>query len=141
MTDNNGVPTPPEPYGQTPPPPPYTQPTSAQPSYTPGSAYAGQPSAEPGKVLGIVGFVLAFVFSPAGIVVSAIAIAQSRRAKRKNGLALAGLILSIVFFILGVLVIILIAVAAVAVVNHECAQLGSGVHTLQNGTTFTCPSR
>jgi len=61
------------------------------------------PIEDPGKTLGIVGFVLAFVFAVAGIVVSAIARKKSREAGFDNQLAKWGLILSIVFTALGVI--------------------------------------
>lgn len=73
----------------------------------PAPQYGGAPVEDPGKTLGIVGLVLAFVFSIAGIVVSAIARKQSREAGFDNQLAKWGLILSIVFTALGVLGIIL----------------------------------
>jgi hypothetical protein len=105
----------------------------------PAPAYSQPPAPDPGRTLGIVGFILAFFVSPAGIVVSAIGLFKSRRAGRKNGLALAGLILSIVFFIVTVLIIVLIVAAAVSVLN-QCAILGGGVQTI-GGTAVTCPTR
>jgi hypothetical protein len=73
------------------------------------------PMEDPGKTLGIVGFVLAFLVSVAGIVVSAIARKKSKEAGFDNQLAKWGLILSIVFTSLWTLywvVIIIIAIAA-----------------------------
>jgi hypothetical protein len=116
----------------TPAPPAY-----AQPAYTP-PAYAAPAAADPGRTLGIVGLILAFFVSPAGIIVSAIGLSRSRKAGNKNGLALAGLILSIVFFVVTVLVIVIIVAATVSLVG-QCADLGGGVQEI-NGVTVTCPS-
>lgn len=72
----------------------------------PAPAYAQPAAPDPGRTLEIVGFILAFFVSPAGIVVSAIGLVKSGKVGRKNGLALAGLILSIVFFIVTVLFLV-----------------------------------
>ena len=102
----------------------------------PAPAYAQPAAPDPGRTLGIVGFILAFFVSPAGIVVSAIGLVKSRKAGRKNGLALAGLILSIVFFIVTVLFLVSVA-ATVASLLAQCADLGGGVQTI-NGRAVTC---
>ena len=81
------------------------QPHQPQGGY-PGYGYAppyGYPPADPGQTMGIVGFVLAFVFPPAGIVFAAIGRSQSRQAGFDNQLAAWGFWLSIVFTSLGVL--------------------------------------
>ena len=93
---------------------------------------------DPGRVLGIVGFILAFLVSPAGIIVSAIGLFKSRKSGNKNGLALAGLILSIVFFIISIVIIVSLVAAAVSLLNH-CTELGGGVQQF-NGVPITCPS-
>lgn len=72
------------------------------------------PIEDPGKTLGIVGFVLAFVFAIAGIVVSTIARKKSKEAGFDNQLAKWGLILSIIFTVLGVIGTILYVVAFAA---------------------------
>ncbi len=77
---------------------------------------------DPGKTLGIVGFVLAFVFAVAGIVVSAIARKKSKEAGFDNQLAKWGLILSIVFTVLWVIgVIIYVAAIAALVASGDVA--------------------
>jgi hypothetical protein len=98
-----------------------------------------QAGVNPGRTLGIVGFILAFFVSPAGIIVSAIGLVRSRRAGQKNGLALAGLILSIVFLILTIVLVVAVVGATVALLN-QCADLGGGVQQI-NGVSVTCPSR
>jgi len=71
----------------------------------------------PGKTLGIVGLVLAFVFTLAGLIVSIIASNQSKAAGFTNTPAKVGIILSIVFLVLGVLIGILYAVIIAAAVS------------------------
>jgi hypothetical protein len=102
----------------------------------PGSAGPGA-NADPGRTLGIIGLVLAFVVSIAGIVVSAIALQESRRAGYSNGFALAGLILSIVFTVVGLVIAAVVGFGIIAALQ-QCAALGPGVHQLGNGLTFTC---
>ena len=117
--------------------PTYAQPAAAYATSAP--AYAQPAAVNPGRTLGIVGFILAFLVSPAGIIVSAIGLSKSRKSGNKNGLALAGLILSIVFFIIAIVVTVLLVGAAVALLN-QCTGLGGGVQQI-NGVTITCPSR
>ncbi|MFJ2356123.1 DUF4190 domain-containing protein [Frigoribacterium sp. NPDC087798] len=67
------------------------------------------------NVLAIVGFILAFVFNIAGLVVSLIALSKIKKTgERGRGLALAGVIISIVSIIFG---IIYIAVILPAIMN------------------------
>ena len=106
---------------------------------TSAPVYAQPAAVNPGRTLGIVGFILAFFVSPAGIIVSAIGLFKSRKSGNKNGLALAGLILSIVFFIISIVIIVSIVGAAVALLN-QCAALGGGVQQI-NGVPITCPAR
>jgi hypothetical protein len=103
----------------------------------PGSYGPPGPNADPGRTLGIVGLVLAFVASIAGIIVSAIALRESRRAGYPNGFAIAGLILSIVFSVVGLIIAILLVFGIIAALQ-QCATLGPGVHQLGNGVTFNC---
>lgn len=66
------------------------------------------------NVLAIVGFVLAFVASPIGIIVSAIAVSKAGKAGIDSKLAKWGLGLSIVFTVLYVVIVILSASAMLA---------------------------
>ena len=87
---------------------------------------APQPAAgtgeDPGKTLGIVGLVLAFVFALAGIIVSAIALKKSKEAGFKNTIAKVGLILSIVLFVVGV-------ISGIAIFAATFAAIEAGVTT------------
>ncbi len=94
-------------YGQQ--PPAYGQPAAygqdpaygQQPGYPPQGAY-GQPSSTPG--LAIAGLVLAFLFWPVGLVLSIVALAKSKQNGGK-GLAVAGLVVSILALIVTVVAI------------------------------------
>lgn len=72
------------------------------------------PAADRFNVLAIVGFVLAFVVNIAGLVVSIIALSQIKRTgERGHGLALAGVIISAISIVLGIVsVIVVISTAA-----------------------------
>jgi hypothetical protein len=56
----------------------------------------------PGRMLGIVGLVVAIVASLIGLVISAVAFSQSKKAGYKNTPALIGMIVGGVFFVLTV---------------------------------------
>lgn len=97
----------------------YQQPGYAQPGYQQGypqgqypapgyPAYAPEP---PGKTMGIVGFILAFVIAPAGIVVSAMALSESKKVGYPNALGKWGLWLSIVFTSVWVLYVLFVVLA------------------------------
>jgi hypothetical protein len=75
--------------------------TTPAPAPAPGPA----PVAD-GKTLGIVGLVLAFVFSLAGLIVSIIARNQSKAAGVENTPATIGIIVSIIGLVIGVIAII-----------------------------------
>ncbi|MEO6109832.1 MAG: DUF4190 domain-containing protein [Candidatus Saccharimonadales bacterium] len=63
---------------------------------------ATAPKVDPGKTLGIVGFILSFVSSLAGLIVSIIALSKSKRAGFTNGLALAGIVIGSVMTVIGI---------------------------------------
>ena len=75
--------------------------TTPAPTPAPGPAPVSD-----GKTLGIVGLVLAFVFSLAGLIVSIIANNQSKAAGVQNTPAKVGIVLSIIFLVLGLIGII-----------------------------------
>ena len=73
--------------------------------YPPGPYPGAGPAGPlPGKTLGIVGLVLAIFCSLIGAVVSFIAYRQSAAAGWKNNVALAGIIVGVVLFVLGLIV-------------------------------------
>ncbi|WP_434090297.1 DUF4190 domain-containing protein [Micromonospora avicenniae] len=88
----------------------------SQPSYTEHERHgSAAPQVAGTNVMAILSLVFAFVFSPAGIVLGHIAKKQIRRTgEQGDGLATAGLVLSYVFTILGVIGFALIIVAAMS---------------------------
>jgi len=114
------------------------------PQYPQQGGYPGpgqnqvQSSSYPGKVLGIVGLVVSFLgaFSIIGLILSIVAFVQSKKAGRKNGVALAGIIVGAIVTILVIIGIIAI-VGALAHVVEVCAEHGDGTFT-QDGVDYTC---
>ncbi|HEX4400431.1 MAG TPA: DUF4190 domain-containing protein [Galbitalea sp.] len=96
------------------------------------------PPERPGRTLGIIGFVLSFFgfIDIAGLIISIVAMAQSKRSGHKNGFALAGIIISAVgiLFTAGVIALV---VPALINAGQECARLGNGTHVIGN-STYTC---
>jgi hypothetical protein len=73
----------------------------------------------PGKTLGIVGLVLAILAPIVGIIVSAVALSQSKKAGFENKLAKIGLIVGIVLTVVYVvLYVVVFATALTAGVNY-----------------------
>ena len=81
-----------EPYQST-----SNQPVGATP---PGAPYQQAGAQDPGKTLGIVGLVLAFVAALIGVIVSAIALNKSKKAGFKNTPALIGIIVGSIITVL-----------------------------------------
>lgn len=96
------------------------------------------PAATPGKSLGIAGFILSLLgpLTVLGLILSIVALAQSRKVNVKNGFAVAGIVIGSVGTIILVLLIIAAVVGAGALLQ-QCAELGPGVHQV-NGVTYTC---
>ena len=83
-------------------------------SVRPASGPAGdpvRPIANPmAQIIGIVGLIFAFAFAPAGLVISIIAKRMSKAAGDRSPFATWGIVLGIVFTVLGVLLTIAIVV-------------------------------
>ena len=82
------------------------------PTPAPAPAPAAPGAVVPGKTLGIVGLVLAFVFAVAGLIVSLIARSQSKAAGVKNTPATVGIVLSIIFIVIYIIYFVIIGIAA-----------------------------
>lgn len=79
----------------------------------PAPANPGKTLGIVGLVLGVVGFVVMFLAPIAGLIVSIIGLSKSKKAGQKNGLAIAGIIVSSVALIANIIVtIVLISIAA-----------------------------
>ncbi|MHA7210305.1 DUF4190 domain-containing protein [Arthrobacter sp. MDT1-65] len=112
------------------------------PGYPGQQGYQGQPADNPGRTLGIVGFILAILIAPVGLVISIIAFVQSRKAKMGNGLALAGIIIGALFTILGAILIAVIGSFAADLtqqVIQACEGLPTGTPVTVQGNTIECP--
>ena len=90
-----------------------------------------------GKTLGVVGLILSFFSGPIGLIISAVAKSQSKKAGVKNGPATAGIIIGLLSTIV-IVIAIIAGVAGIAALAGQCAEYGPGVHTLDNGVTLTC---
>jgi hypothetical protein len=100
--------------------------------------YAPVPGAgpRPGRTLGIVGFIFSFFFvlDIIGLILSIMGVVKSRRAGNGNGLAVAGIIISLVGIALTAVLVATLVGAA-----QECGRLGPGVHHVGN-SVYTCTS-
>ncbi|WP_298255379.1 DUF4190 domain-containing protein [uncultured Arthrobacter sp.] len=102
----------------------------------------GAPTDNPGRVLGIVGFILAIFIAPVGLVISIIAFVKSRKAGMGNGLALAGSIIGALFTILGVLGAIVLGAFFTELaqqLTEACEGLPSGTPVTIEGQPVDCP--
>jgi preprotein translocase subunit SecG len=103
------------------------------------------PAVVPGKTLGIVALILAFVFQLLGLILGIVASNQSKKAGVKNGPAKAAIILSIIFMVIGLIIGISLAGISLAAGGAAlfggsadiCGTYGTGVWEV-NGVTYTC---
>lgn len=103
---------------------------------TPAAPSAAAPAAAPGKVLGIVGLILAIVwpFQLIGVILSFVARAQSKAAGLPNKPAVAGIIIGLII-IVGTILFFVIGGAALF---SACAGLEPGTYPIDGGGTLTC---
>ncbi|MBP3977653.1 hypothetical protein [Microbacterium sp. BLY] len=103
----------------------------------PGSPYAQDaPTSPPGRVLSIIGLVLAFLLPPVGLILSIIAAVQLGKAKAPKGLAIAGIVVGAILTILAIIGIVLLVTVLAGVIGM-CAELGPGVWDV-GGVTYRC---
>ena len=124
------------PYGQ------QGQSGSGMGNYPGQQGYQGQVTENPGRTLGIVGFILAILIAPVGLVISIIAFVKSRKAKMGNGFALAGIIIGVLFTIVGAILIAVIASFAADLAGQileACQGQPTGTPVTVQGQTTTCP--
>ena len=97
------------------------------------------PAAVPGKTLGIVALILVVPFglSLLGIILGFVARGQSKKAGVKNTPATVAIVLGFIALIITIVIIVVAAGGAAGLVQ-QCAELGSGVHEMENGVTITC---
>lgn len=90
----------------------------------------------PGKTLGIVGLIASIPFNVIGLIISIVALVQSKKAGYRNTPAVVGIIIGAVLTLATVVVIIVVMVIAFSFVGN-CAELGPGIHEV-NGVAYTC---
>jgi hypothetical protein len=71
----------------------------------------------PGKTLGIVGLIVAIFFNLIGLIISAIALNQSKKAGYKNTPALVGVIIGAVLLAIGIIISIVWGAAIFAAIS------------------------
>ena len=101
----SAAPVQPEPQVAQPMPESAQQPAFVPPQQQAQPAQPQQHKENPGKTLGIVGFILAFFFPLVGLPLSIIGLVKSKKAGMRNGLALAGVILNSIFIVAGLFLI------------------------------------
>ena len=94
------------------------------------------PVAVPGKTLGIVALVFAFLSSPIGFILGLVARSQSKKAGVSNTPATVAIVLGLIGTII-IVIIIAVSVAGAGALLSQCADLGPGVHEV-GGVTYTC---
>jgi len=104
---------------------------------------------DPGKTMGIIGLILAFVgVQLIGLILSIIAYRKSAKAGFKNSIAIVGIIANSILMLVGLGVITLVVLLATAglqtasAINKQCDELGVGIHqnvaVKGNTGTLTC---
>ena len=93
-------------------------------------------------MLGIVGLILAILptLQLFGLIVSIIGLVQSRKAGQSNGFAVAGIIISILFMLVSILLVVFAGTFFASIFGNlaeVCATYGPGEHVV-DGVTYTC---
>ncbi|SDQ21878.1 DUF4190 domain-containing protein [Microbacterium sp. cf332] len=124
------------------------QPPAYQPPAYPTSSdasYANPDAPVPGKTLGIIAFILALVpvgLQLIGLILGIVALVQSKKAGRKNGLALAAIIISSILLVLTIVGVIVLFTVIGGVSNdiyQACIVEGADTVTVW-GQTQSCSS-
>lgn len=104
----------------------------------PPPAAAPAPAAVPGKTLGIVALILAFLAPLIGAILGFVAKAQSKAAGIKNTPATAAIVIGLILTVLYLVLLIAIPIITASTLGAACAGLEPGVYDTGNGTTLTC---
>ncbi|WP_251150527.1 DUF4190 domain-containing protein [Cellulosimicrobium sp. Marseille-Q4280] len=110
------------------------------PQYGESTPGYSAPAQNPGKTLGIVGFVLSFLgcLSIVGIILSIVALNKSKKAGYGNGLAIAGIIIGVLVLI-GTIIGGWVFWQGVQILNEACVGVPSGETVVYEGVNVTCP--
>lgn len=90
----------------------------------------------PGKTLGIIGLIASIPFNVIGLIISIVALVQSKKAGYKNTPAVIGIIIGSVITVGTAIVIIVFVGFAIAAIAN-CGDLGPGMHQV-NGVAVSC---
>lgn len=93
----------------------------------------GPSQEDPGRKLGIIGLVFAFLFPLAGIVISIMALVKSKKARAKNIYAILGLALSSIFTVSASIILTVVMAASYANISSEA----NAVAAANNATTVS----
>lgn len=116
---------------------PQQTPTAMPPNPAPQPQPAPAYNEDPGKTLGIISFIMPFVsLGVVGLILGIIARKKSKAAGFNNGLALAGIILSIISIVVA-LIFIVVAILATVNMAQKCRELGPGTHYV-GSTKYEC---
>jgi hypothetical protein len=96
----------------------------------------GPTGEDPGRVMGIVGLILAIVANWIGLIVSIVAFRKSKSAGFQNAIAKAGIIVGCITTALAVAGAVALFTVGGSLIS-KCSDLGPGVHEV-NGVTYTC---
>lgn len=103
-----------------------------------GAANPQQPAEDPGKTLGIVGFVLSLLGGGLiSLIISVVARNKSKKAGHSNGLALAGIILSVIGMIVGALLAVLVVTGAMKAAEY-CQENGTTTQNADGSVSVNC---
>ncbi|QIK64256.1 DUF4190 domain-containing protein [Leucobacter viscericola] len=119
-------------------PVPPAQPAPAAPGVPAAPAYNAAPAAVPGKTLGIVGLILAFIMPLIGLILSIVAMVQSRKAGAKNIPALIGIIVGAIATIGWIIAIIAIIGLASAGIDAAQQCLDGATSVMVAGNEVLC---
>jgi hypothetical protein len=117
---------------------PVNAPQQMAPQTYPGP-YGAPPPTNPGKGLGVAGLICGILLGPGafiGLILSIVGLRKSKKSGFSNGVAVAGIVISSLAFVVWVIIITVMIVGLIAVAS-KCAELGPGIHQI-GGVTYTC---
>lgn len=117
---------------------PPQQPMQPMQPMQPAPPAQGYTAEDPGKTMGIISLVLGLInIGLVGLILGIIARSKSKAAGYNNGIALAGIIVSVITMILSAIfavIMIIGMVAGMSMLNEKCKELGPGTHTSGSAT-------
>lgn len=124
--------------------PQYGAPPAQGPQYGAQPGRAPQTTSDPGKPLGIVGLVLSILgcTSLVGLILSIVALVQSKKAGHNNGIAIAGIIVGAVLLLASIIGGIIFLSVGNEIFNDyldACQNVPAGDTTIWEGREVVCP--